>query len=296
MLPPRIHAFSDLVTSHRAVCEGFLRQAQAKTERATPYVEEAQLLLKALHEVASIELLLKNHQFRDDLIVAAGFSDKAIGHLSAAELDAAVKSVFEKVAASAGTAFREKIVYRFLLTKGDALRGSMRNLTGAHAGIELTRALLNALDKRGIVPSVYRGAEDKVQRIRWGTRRLLFDKKPSIIEKNIDVILLNESSAGSLTNAQLMARAERYVACGELKGGIDPAGADEHWKTAVSALDRIRSALKERCPPLFFVGAAIQSAMAQEIFAQLKNGRLAYAANLTVQDQLADLADWLVAI
>jgi len=27
---------------------------------------------------------------------------------------------------------------------------------------------------------------------------------------------------------------------GELKGGIDPAGADEHWKTANKALDKMR--------------------------------------------------------
>ena len=29
---------------------------------------------------------------------------------------------------------------------------------------------------------------------------------------------------------------KHYLACGELKGGIDPAGADEHWKTAGKAL------------------------------------------------------------
>ncbi|HAJ78349.1 MAG TPA: hypothetical protein DCO75_01135, partial [Fibrobacteres bacterium] len=32
----------------------------------------------------------------------------------------------------------------------------------------------------------------------------------------------------------------------ELKGGIDPAGADEHWKTAKTAIDRIVSAFKKR--------------------------------------------------
>ena len=32
---------------------------------------------------------------------------------------------------------------------------------------------------------------------------------------------------------------------GELKGGIDPAGADEHWKTGNSALVRIRKAFED---------------------------------------------------
>jgi hypothetical protein len=32
---------------------------------------------------------------------------------------------------------------------------------------------------------------------------------------------------------------------GELKGGIDPAGADEHWKTARTALQRIDDAFRK---------------------------------------------------
>jgi len=58
-----------------------------------------------------------------------------------------------------------------------------------------------------------------------------------------------------------------YIAMGELKGGIDPAGADEHWKTARAALDRIRKAFSkvEVSPHNFFVGAAIAKRMAQEI-------------------------------
>ena len=36
--------------------------------------------------------------------------------------------------------------------------------------------------------------------------------------------------------------AASYMALGELKGGIDPAGADEHWKTARTALSRIHEA------------------------------------------------------
>ena len=60
---------------------------------------------------------------------------------------------------------------------------------------------------------------------------------------------------------------EIFIAFGELKGGIDPAGADEHWKTAQTALARIRSAFnaKNLSPNLFFVGAVIVDSMANDI-------------------------------
>jgi len=86
-----------------------------------------------------------------------------------------------------------------------------------------------------------------------------------------------------------------YVALGELKGGIDPAGADEHWKTARSALDRINTAFaaKAQKPHTFFIGAAIETKMASEIWESLKAGRLENAANLTDENQIASITRWL---
>jgi type II restriction enzyme len=119
----------------------------------------------------------------------------------------------------------------------------------------------------------------------------LFDRKCAFLGNNIDATLL-DNSAG-LPERDCFADKACYLACGELKGGIDPAGADKHWKTANSALNRIRGAFTENRPQLFFVGAAIEATMAGEIFAQLSDGRLTYAANLTVPEQVADLAIWL---
>lgn len=89
---------------------------------------------------------------------------------------------------------------------------------------------------------------------------------------------------------------EKYLALGELKGGIDPAGADEHWKTANSALQRIRTAFakKSLTPHTFFIGAAIEKSMAEEIFHQLENQVMTNAANLTDEDQLISICQWLV--
>lgn len=89
---------------------------------------------------------------------------------------------------------------------------------------------------------------------------------------------------------------ERFIAFGELKGGIDPAGADEHWKTAQTALTRIKLAFANEnlSPDLFFIGAIITDSMAQEIWDQLEDGTLKNAANLTKPDQVASLSNWLV--
>jgi len=100
----------------------------------------------------------------------------------------------------------------------------------------------------------------------------------------------------STPEGELLADKSKYLACGELKGGIDPAGADEHWKTANSALSRIRSAFGRNAPALFFVGAAIEASMAKEIFKQLKSGKLSHAANLHEDEQVNDLVDWLLSL
>jgi hypothetical protein len=89
--------------------------------------------------------------------------------------------------------------------------------------------------------------------------------------------------------------AESYIALGELKGGIDPAGADEHWKTAQTALDRVREGFSKAgfSPYTFFIGAAIEKGMASEIWTQLKSGTLTNAANLNEVNQVASISRWL---
>jgi type II restriction enzyme len=89
-----------------------------------------------------------------------------------------------------------------------------------------------------------------------------------------------------------------YVPLGELKGGIDPAGAGEHWKTARTALNRIHEAFKTKRlkPHTFFIGAAIEAKMAKEIWKMLKQGKLENTANLTDEDQIASVTSWLCSL
>jgi hypothetical protein len=48
-----------------------------------------------------------------------------------------------------------------------------------------------------------------------------------------------------------------------------------------------------KSPYLFFIGAAIEKEMANEIWTQLNNGTLANAANLTQEAQVAAICLWL---
>jgi hypothetical protein len=290
-----IKSHNDLITSHKAICEGFLLQALAKIDQASPFVAQADLLLKKLKEVNDIKDLVQKKEIEKFLIAAAGFSDKARSRLQQNELDKVLEDVLNKISENAGDQWREEIVYRFLLTRGDSLGGMMRNITGALAGTKFAEAVMKSLQKKGIGYEEKYSKKNKIQAIFWDSRSLLFDRTPKCVNKNIDVILLNTPGDYS-TATNSLEENEAYLCCGELKGGIDPAGADEHWKTANSALQRIRLCFADKCPKLFFVGAAIEASMALEIYNQLQDGRLSHAANLNEQEQLHDLTDWLVSL
>ncbi len=118
---------------------------------------------------------------------------------------------------------------------------------------------------------------------------------------NVDICLLHstpEQYCAKAKRPSLVRDAELYVALGELKGGIDPAGADEHWKTANAHLGRIRRSFSAlgSLPHLFFVGNAIEASMAGEIWNQLESGELANAANLTDDRQGVSLVSWLCSL
>lgn len=293
--PKYIRSPKDLVTPIDMTRSGFLQQALRKTKEAGPYVDHAKRLLQKLQMASKPQDLIDLEEIRSDLVTAAGFSDKAINYFSSAELESALLRVLQEIEKKAGAAWQTEIIYRFLLTRGDTLGGVMRNIMGAEAKAKFTGSIIEALESRNISPSVTRSSKniDKVQQISWPERILLFDRKPKLIGKNVDAILLRQPRR-DVTMAELLERKENYLVCGEVKGGIDPAGADEHWKTAYGALARIREKFQDKQPKLFFVGAAIENSMADEIFFQLKSGLLNHAANLNVPQQVSDLAAWLV--
>jgi hypothetical protein len=303
---------ADLQTPYAATRAGFVALALEKNVRATPFVELARGLKVAASLAKKPSELLAMAEIRSGLLTAAGVSDKAVAHLEETDKTEAIKGLLANFLEPAGKKFVEELVYRFLLTRGDTLGGEMRNVAGALAQRKLTRAIisclrlantpyswLHSLNKVwGMAPRDDTGIEVHIRGLSWtnktASRTLIYNLTVPHVKNNIDLCLLN-SSYTHLTK-ETFKDPTTYVAFGELKGGIDPAGADEHWKTARTALDRIHRAFKKYNPETFFVGAAIEAKMASEIWTLLETGIIHNAANLTNDDQVAFLSKWLCSL
>jgi hypothetical protein len=303
---------SSLETPYEATRAGFVALALEKNRRANPFIAQARALKVQAAKARRAEELLTMAHLRPAVLTAAGLSDKAKGHLTDDDKTKAVKEFIDEFLRPAGARFVEELVYRFLLTRGDTLGGSMRNIIGAAAERKVTAAIVSvlALRETGYTCQDARGnwsgasshdasgnAEFKGLSwcVRGEPRTVVFNRRVPLVRNNVDLCLLRTYADGMATALQAP---EQYIALGELKGGIDPAGADEHWKTAHSALNRIAKAFGDRhlTPATFFIGAAIEESMASEIWAMLENGALANAANLTDDDQLTSLCDWLCSL
>ena len=306
----------DLITSYIETRAGFIAIALEKNRRATPFIEEARILQHRIKNVVEPVKLLDMKDIRNGLIAASGISDKAASHLGEDGCLNLINEFIEKFLIPAGSKFKEELVFRFLLTKGDTLGGKMRNIVGALAQRKLCMAIISALRISGndfyILSNTsnqwfsLKNIDDDVEienskGISWKTskkkeRTLLFNITVPIVKNNIDIILLNKSYTGEIK--AIIENCENYVALGELKGGIDPAGADEHWKTAKTAIDRIKVAFnKKKCSPfIFYVGAAIENKMAKELFDNLKSKYINNVANLTKPEHITELSDWLINI
>lgn len=310
-----LNTFEDLITTYEATRAGFVALALEKNRRATPFVEQA----RALKVVASVAKkpseLLKIDDIQSALLTAAGVSDKAVAHLQIQDKQDAIQGLVQNFLEPAGANFVEELVYRYLLTRGDTLGGSMRNAGGAIAQRKLIRALISTLRISGISyewlhstnkrwsKAVENDADIELylRGLSWQKenqcRTLVFNLTVPTVKNNIDLCLINCSSAqlNKKQAKEIYQNPNNYLAFGELKGGTDPAGADEHWKTARAALLRIESAFTKinLKPNLFFVGAAIERKMASEIWSMLENDSLTNAANLTNEIQLNSFAHWL---
>lgn len=309
-----LQSSKDLVTTYEAIRAGFVALALEKNRRATPYVTEARALKSAASKAKVPTDLLGIRGIQSGLLSAAGLSDKAKGHLEESDKDEAIAGLIGKFLEPAGANFIEELVFRFLLTRGDALGGSMRNVGGFMAQCKLTRSLIAHLNLSGTnfhwlssgsktwanKPKDDTGIELNLRGLAWGegeeARTLIYNITVPFFGSNVDLCLFRCTSEAMSKDIRVDAKA--YAALGELKGGIDPAGADEHWKTARTALARIRKAFMTQkfTPHTFFIGAAIQARMANEIWDMLKRGQLENAANLTDEEQLASLTRWLCAL
>lgn len=311
-----LKSYEDLITPYEETRAGFIALALEKNRTATPFVEEAKALKVFASRAKTPKELLEINEIQDSLLTAAGVSDKAKTHLQAKDKQEATKGLIENFLEPSGNSFVDELVYRFLLTRGDSLGGRMRNLGGKLGEWRFTRILMSTCSVSG-VDFEYLGSERKgwkspnngieierqLKGLHWvshgNERTLIYNLTVPTVEKNVDFCLF-DCSPNELGRSKDSAhhKPEKYLALGELKGGVDPAGADEHWKTANSALDRIRTAFSNKScfPKTFFIGAAIEAAMAQEIYQQLEDQTLSNGANLTNEAQVVSLCDWLIKI
>ena len=304
----------DLETTYEAVRAGFVTLALEKNRRATPFIAQARALKVAATRAKTPTDLLKIDEIQSALLTAAGVSDKAANHLQASDKREAVLGLIKNFLEPAGANFVEELIFRFLLTRGDTLGGSMRNIGDFLAQKKLTRSLLACLKLAGRqcqwlhaetqvwaeLPEDDTDVEFSLRGLSWktskGQRTLVYNMTVPFFRNNVDLSLL-KCRAQELTRETIHTPSS-YLALGELKGGIDPAGADEHWKTARTALNRIHEAFsKHRLKPhTFFIGAAVETKMATEIWEMLQIGSLENAANLTDEDQLASISRWLCSL
>lgn len=300
-----------LETTYEAVRAGFVALALEKNRRSTPFVAQARALKAAASKAKTPAELMKISEIQPAMLTAAGVSDKATNHLEDSDKREAVSGLIKNFLEPAGSNFVEELVYRFLLTRGDTLGGSMRNVGGFMAQKKLTRALLACLKLAGKkcywlhgntkawaeLPDDETDVELSLRGLSWvaakGPRTLLYNVTVPLVKNNVDLSLFNCSFSGM--SREIVLKPSAYIALGELKGGIDPAGADEHWKTARTALNRIHDAFtKQKLKPhTFFIGAAIEAKMAGEIWDMLKQGSLENAANLTDESHISSITSWI---
>lgn len=314
-----IKTATDLETTYKETKIGFLSIALRKSKEATHYINLASAFRAVADEYENPLDLISNDDITISMCEAAGVSTKARGYLQPKDTKDILTDFVEEYLVTVGSSYVDELINRYLLTQGDALGGRMRNIVGGLAGEKLTQNIISALTVRNYEfeyfdkhtkkwvsgENFHKDYSNLVKAIKWKngnkSRLLYYDLTVPVVKKNIDIVLFNSSDVNNKNIKEFKAfisNHDNYLALGELKGGIDPAGADEHWKTANTALSRIRIAFSKLNKNIHtvFIGTAIESAMAKEIFAQCKSKELSNCANLTKPKQLAEICSWLVSL
>jgi len=234
----------------------------------------------------------------------------------ARELAVYFNTIVSALLKGAGTITPYRHVVMMMGNVGDALGGVSRNEVGRVAMMRILNPLVARLHSRGFLASIAyslkgqitlddddSGAEERkwieitphtnVQELldRFETYRVLYHELRMV---NGSRLLLNAQLkwVDPITGETYKVGPDLHshvgdtdlLWAGELKGGADPAGSDEHWKTATEALRRITDAARRtdrRKPQLSFIAAILVDRVARAAQSWIDNGDLTSVYNLT---------------
>ena len=311
-----ITSHTDLITSKQETRTCFINFALEKNRRSKPFIESAKAFRHFASQAKKPSDLVNISEIREPLLTASGLPEKSLKYFTDEDKIIAIQEFIKSFLEPAGDEFVEEAVYRYLLIKGDTLGGNMRNTIGEFAEQKLIRSLLSVMSGMGMEyywlstekdsswqekPIDDYEIENAMKAISWTNgkrkRTFAFNLKIPVINKNIDLCLFN-CSPEQFAGGKIVNDEKRAIMFGELKGGIDPAGADGHWKTANADLEKLRTFYTSKKVNLktSFIGVAIENNMAQEIFDQLKSEKLSIAANLTKPEQMYEFSKWVLAL
>ena len=273
----------EIITNQKSIEKGFIWQAQKKRELSEHFSITAKLAKTLLKKVNSFEDIYNNNIIFDFIIGTLMLSKKSIINLDKKVVKGIIEEQinFKKLS---NQNYVNQLGDNYLISSGESVGGANRNIIGKKREAIFIENLERILIENSITYKKEITKTGNTSSITYSDRRLIFNKKPYYINKSVDFIVIKK-----INNKFDMENPNSYCCAGELKSGIDPAGADEHWKTARTALKRINTVFlqdNKTPPPLYFVGGAISNHMACEIIEMLERNRLKYAANLNNKSQL----------
>ena len=201
-----------LVTTHEETRAGFLSIALEKNRVSDPFVKNALAFKSMVAHTHSPEELLAIPQVRPFLITAAGLSEKSLAYLDERDQTMAIQELIDKFLKPAGKAYIDEATFRYLLIKGDAVGGTMRNKIGALGQERLIRGIYSSMNVRGLcchrllssssrwtaVDQNAPEAEKNVKALHWinekGERLLVFNARIPTVNKNVDMTEIGRAS------------------------------------------------------------------------------------------------------
>lgn len=129
-----VNQASDLITTADSRRSGFLEYALRRNKESIPFIDKAKALKAKLENNSKKpKEILNLTDIRDSLLDASGVSVKARAYLLEEDKVKLIQDFISEVLEPCGEKYIDELIYRYLLTAGDALGGKMRNIVGSIA-------------------------------------------------------------------------------------------------------------------------------------------------------------------